>query len=420
MRRLVGEQNVLDDADLMSSYGRDWTGRWECLPELVVRPGSTQEISQVLRLCAESSTPVVTQGGNTGLVGGSVPTRDACVVLTTSRLHRLEAIDRASRHVIAGAGVTIADVQSHAAAGGVTYGVDLASRDTATVGGTIATNAGGTRVVHYGDTRAQVLGVEAVFADGTVMSDLAGLAKDSAGYDISGLLVGSEGTLGVITAACLRLRDPLPAGRQTLLVGVVSLDQGLELLDQEQLLAAEFMDGHAMRLVCAVTGLPDPLERQWPFYVLLETAGKPRLARSADAAVDRRLWAYRERQTEAVSTLGVVHKLDVSLPLAALGAFVDSLPELTAPHDVFAFGHLAEGNVHIEIVGVDPSDDAVDARVLRAVADLGGSVGAEHGVGRAKSAYLSWTRDEAQLAAMRAIKESLDPACLLNPGVLFT
>lgn len=417
---VVGARQVLVDPDVIASYGRDWTGRWQCSPRVVVRPGNTREVSETLALCADSRTPVVTQGGNTGLVGGSVPTRDGSLVLSTERLIRLDPVDTVTGQVTVGAGVRVAHLQKHAAAVGFAYGVDLASRDSATIGGTIATNAGGVRVVRHGDTRAQVLGVEAVFADGSVMSDLRGLAKDSAGFDIGGLLVGSEGSLAVITAARLRLQPPLPDDRHTALVGVETMDAALSLLRQGEVLAAELIVGAALSLVCRATGLPDPLERQWPFVVLLETAGAPDLPEGADAVVDRRAWAYRERLTEAVSTLGVVHKLDVSLPLTALSNFLSGLSALTDPYDVYVFGHLAEGNLHIEVVGADADDDAVDARVLRAVADLGGSISAEHGVGRAKSAFLPWTRDAAQRAAMGRVKHALDPHGLLNPGVLFT
>jgi FAD/FMN-containing dehydrogenase len=413
----VGEANVLT-GEAAAPYLTDWRKRYRGRAQAVVRPGATAEVAAVVRACIAARAPMVPQGGNTGLVGGSVPSRPGLVVVSTSRLDRLGPVDRQARQVTAGSGVRVADLQRHAAAAGLAYGVDLASRDTATVGGTVATNAGGIRVVRHGDTRAQVLGVEAVLADGTVVSDLAGLPKDSAGYDLSGLLVGSEGTLGLVTAARLRLVEPLPAGRTTVLAGLRSVVDALGLLDQPDLLAAEVVVGPAMDLVCSALGLPFPLADRWPVYVLLETAGTPRLAADSDAVVDPRVWQYRERQTEAVATLGVVHKLDVAVPLDRLDELVAALPDAWAPYDGYVFGHLAEGNLHVEVAGAPPGDADVDGRILRLVASMGGTVSAEHGVGTAKTEWLGLCRSPAQLAAMRRIKDALDPDHRMNPGVL--
>ena len=233
-----------------------------------------------MRVCSGNETVVVPQGGNTGLVGGSIPTTSDAVVLSTSRLVEHGPVDVARRQLTVGAGMTIAALHAVAGAHGLTYGVDLAARDAATIGGTVATNAGGIRVVHFGDTASQVVGVEAVLPDGEVMSHLAGLPKDSAGYDISRLLVGSEGTLAVITAVRVQLRNALPSARTTALVGVPTLGRALELSSEatssrEGLLACEYFDDTGMRLVCDVASLPHPLSDRWPYYLLLETAGEP-------------------------------------------------------------------------------------------------------------------------------------------------
>ncbi|MCZ3386689.1 MAG: FAD-binding oxidoreductase [Actinomycetia bacterium] len=425
LRDAVGAAHVLSDADVTRPYGTDWTGRWSVVPLAVVRPANTAEVIAVMQVCATEGLSVVPQGGNTGLVGGSVPGQADAVVLSLRRLTAHSTIDTASQQVTVGAGTTIAQVHAIAAASGLTYGVDLASRDSATIGGTVATNAGGVRVVRFGDTRAQVVGVEAVFADGTLMDRTGALPKDSAGYDISRLLVGSEGTLAVVTTVRLQLRDQLPADRVTAMVGVASLGEAVELLhrvarSRDELFAAEYIDDHGMQLVCQVSGLPHPLSARWPYYLLTETTRTPLLAASCDAAVDRRLWAYRERQSEAAATLGPGHSLDIALAPSNLDDFLARLPDMVRPHRVFTFGHLAEGNVHIQVNGPEPDDLGPADAVLAEVAALGGSVSSEHGVGRAKPRYLPLTRDAAEISAMRAIKNAMDPQGLLNPGVLFT
>ena len=425
LQEVVGPDHVLTDPAVMASYGRDWTGRWAQTPLAVVRPADTDQVSLVMRICSGCEITVVPQGGNTGLVGGSVPTTSGAVVLSTSRLDGHGEVDVARQQITVGAGVTIATLHQLASEQGLSYGVDLAARDAATIGGTVATNAGGIRVVHFGDTRSQVVGVEAVLPDGEVMSHLGGLPKDSAGYDVSRLLVGSEGTLAVITAVRVRLRESLPTSRTTALVGVPSLAYALQLSKQaassrEALLACEYFDNTGMGLVCDAASLPHPLSDRWPYYLLLETSGEPSLPEDADAAIDRRLWTYRERQPEAASTLGLVHSLDVAVPLDSLDDLLAHLPDLVSPHRVFTFGHLAEGNLHIQVSGPDADDDEATDRVLRAVADLGGSISSEHGIGRAKTEYLHLCRDAAELGAMRRIKQAIDPLGTLNPGVLFT
>ena len=423
MRRIVGDDHVLTDPEVTASFGTDWTRRWSAKPLAVVRPATTSEAAEVVAACADAGVAVVPQGGNTGLVGASIPDRPGMVVLSTRRLDGLGPVDTARRQVTVGAGTTVASVHELAASHGLTYGVDLASRESATIGGTVATNAGGVRVVRFGETRHNVVGVQAVLADGSVLDRLDAMPKDSAGYDLSGLLVGSEGTLAVITAVRLRLHPALPDDRVTCLVGVPTLESALELIRTvspgDPLLAAEYFDDTGMRLVCETAGLPHPLRDRWPFYLLLETAGVPDLPADVDAAVDRRLWSYRESQPEAAASLGALHSLDVALPMGELDSFVGHLPELVAPHQVFTFGHLAEGNLHVQVSGPPPDDETVDALVLEVVAGLGGSISSEHGVGRAKAPYLHLCRSEAERAAMQRLKRALDPSNVLNPGVLF-
>jgi FAD/FMN-containing dehydrogenase len=450
LARAVGDEHVLADPDLLAGYTTDWTRRYTGGALCAVRPGSAGQVAAVLRACAGHGASVVPQGGNTGLVGGSVPPGGGrghgVVVLSTRRLRELGPVDPLAAQVTAGAGVTIADLRAHAAAAGLAYGVNLASRESATVGGTIATNAGGINTIRYGATRSQLLGIEAVLADGSIVSRLSGLAADNAGYDLAQLLAGSEGTLAVITAARLRLW-PAEAAAVTLLAGVDDIAAAAALHAEIRALApglraAEYVEAAGVELVRELTGLPAPLSRVAPAYLLAEVSGSadeaerlaviPSLAQAAvamDAAGRAALWAYRERHTEAISALGIPHKMDVAVPLARIAAFRAELDQAVrsaadgeggaapAPR-VFVFGHIGAGNLHVNVLGPDPADGTVDETVMRLAAAHGGTISAEHGIGRAKAALLHLSRSPSEVAAMRAVKAALDPGDLLNPGVL--
>ena len=446
---IVGASQVLVDDDVRAPYEMDWTRRFTGPAAAVVRPGSTAETSAVLAACSAAGTPVVIQGGNTGLVGGGVPAPEAPgrprpVLLSTTRLDRVGEVDEVAAQVTAGAGVTLARLQAAAAARGMVFPVDLAARDSATVGGMVATNAGGLHVLRYGSMRAQVVGLEAVLADGTVVSRLSGLVKDNTGYDLSQLMVGSEGTLAVITAARLRLVPEHPE-RVVALLGLPSTAAALAALEAvrrraEGLQAAEIFYAGGLTLVRAHANLGAPLEREWPVYLVLECAGltdpsedlfealagldlpDDATAVATDPAGQARLWAYRERHTEAISALGVPHKLDVTLPQSRLAEFeaaVRQVVESAAPGSrLVLFGHVGDGNLHVNVVGPPPEDETLDEAVLKLVASMDGSISAEHGIGRAKAAWLDLSRSPAELALMRSVKAAVDPAGLLNPGVL--
>ena len=436
---VVGAAHTLVDPDVAAQYETDWTGRFTGRAVAVVRPGSTAEVAEVLRVCAAVGAAVVPQGGNTGLVGGSVP-RGGEVLLSLRRLNTLEPVDVAAGQVTAGAGATIAELHAHAAAAGLTYGVDLASRDSATVGGTIATNAGGVNVVRYGSTRSQVIGIEAVLPDGRVLDRMSAMAKDSTGYDMPGLLTGSEGTLAVITRARLRLH-PAPAARTVALLGLSTTAEALQVLAAVRSLpslhAIEWFHRLSLDIVRDHTGLPDPLPRPYETYVLVECAAATDpsselndalsqcdigdAAVAVDTADRRRLWSYRERAAEALSAAGIPLKYDVGVPPDRLVEFEQRAGDICEGFGgrLFVFGHLAEGNAHANVLDADPDDEDLDDALLRLVADLGGTISAEHGVGIAKRRWLALTRDGADRAAMAAVKQALDPAGMLNPGVLF-
>ena len=445
----LGAAHVLTDPELVAGYTTDWTRRYAGTAECVVRPGTTAEVTDVVRVCARHQVPVVPQGGNTGLVGASVPAKGG-VVLSTRRLRRLDPVDTLAGQVIAGAGITIAELRAHAAAAGLEYGVSLASRESATVGGTIATNAGGVHTLRYGGTRAQLLGLEAVLADGRVISRLGGVETDNSGYDLTQLLAGSEGTLAVITAARLRLR-PVEPHAVTVLAGLDGIEAAVAAQAEIRarvpgVRAAEYFEAAGLELVLAHTGLPAPLPRAYPSYLLAEVGGPagdaerlaeiPLLADAA-VAVDRAgsaaLWAYRERHTESISAAGIPHKLDIAVPLARLAAFRGALDGVIADADgpsgatpgraaasAIVFGHIGVGNLHVNVLGPAPGDQAVDEAVLRLAAAHGGTISAEHGIGRAKVSVAGLNRTPEERSVMRAIKTALDPSGLFNPGVLFS
>jgi FAD/FMN-containing dehydrogenase len=440
---VVGADHVLTDPDVRAGHEVDWTGRFRGATPAVVRPGSTDEVAGVLRACRDARVAVVPQGGNTGLVGGGVPLHGE-VVLSLRRLGEVDALDEAAGQVTVGAGATLGDVQRRVRPAGFDVGVDFAARDSATIGGMVATNAGGVRLLRYGPMRAQVAGIEAVLAGGQVVSHLGGLLKDNTGYDLAGLLAGSEGTLAVVTRVRLRLVPRLDE-RVVALVGLGSVADAVTAVGRirghaPSLEAAEVMFDAGVRLVCAHARLPAPFAVEHPVYLLLEAASRvdptDELAEAVGRAGDlihdvavatapaRRdeLWRYREAHTEAINAAGVPHKLDVTLPAGALARFADEVHGAVAAvatgATVHLFGHLGDGNLHVNVLGGPEPGDAVDEAVLTLVASMGGSISAEHGIGTAKRRWLHLSRTPEEIAVFRSIKAAFDPDGVLNPHVL--
>jgi FAD/FMN-containing dehydrogenase len=442
-RRAVGEAEVVTDPEVTASYVTDWTRRFRGSTPAVVRPGTTAEVAEVVGLARRHGVAVVPQGGNTGLVAGAVPLAGE-VVLSLSRLRALGPVDAVAGQVTAEAGVTLATLAAHVAGAGLAFGVDIGARDSATVGGMVATNAGGLHVVRYGAMRAQVVGLEAVLGTGHVVSRLAGLVKDNTGYDLAQLLCGSEGTLGVVTAARLRLVPP-PAHVVAALVGLSSVDAAMRLASEMRrtlpdVLALELMTGPSLRLVAEVLGAAPPVAPHAGAYLLVEVGGASdpfdALASAVgagngviDAAVATErgeragLWRWREAHSEAGAHWGVVHKMDVTLPAAEMARFcADVVARVAAAYPdarTLLFGHVGDGNVHVNVVGPPADDEAVDDLVLGLVVEQGGSISAEHGIGTLKRRWLARDRSPAEVEAMRAVKHALDPDGILNPGVLF-
>jgi FAD/FMN-containing dehydrogenase len=437
---VVGADNVLTDPDLRSAYERDWSGRFEGTARAVVRPADTEQVAGVVTACAGAGATVVPQGGNTGLTGAGVP-RGGEVVLSTLRCNYIGPVDAAVGQVTVGAGVTLARLQEAARQAGEDAALDFGARESCTVGGIVACDAGGARALRHGTARSHVAGLEAVLADGSVITRLTGLTKDNAGYDLPALLVGSEGTLGVITRVRWKL-EPLLARRVAALVPLPTVHAAAELLqalrtELPSLESCDFFLDEGLQLVLAHQRRASPVRRRAPVYVLAECAARndptEELAAALtntghddaliadDTASRERLWALREGHTEAINAVGVPHKLDVGVPLARLAEFLDRVPQAVSAaggERVIPFGHLGDGNVHVNVLGADPGDDAVDDAVLELALECGGTISAEHGVGVAKARWLERARGSAEVAAMRAIKDALDPHGLLNPGAV--
>lgn len=432
---------LVADPDLLGRYSHDPTGRFSGVPLAVARPRTVQELSAVLRACNEARIGVVPQGGNTGLVGGAIANEDE-LVLSLEHLSRVESVEGAAQTVVAEAGASLSSVQRVAGDAGLELPIDFAARDAATIGGMVATDAGGALAMRHGSMRHLVAGLRVVLANGTVLDHLDRPSKDSSGFDVTRLLCGSEGTLGVVAAARLKLVRR-PSHRTVALIGTESLEAAVTLtarlrVEVEGLEAAEFFLARGLDLVMGHGSLPSPFPRQHEAFLLVSVAADSDPGDDLAAALDvpeardvavaqspaqrEGLWRYRELHNAAINAAGVPHKLDVAVRperVPELVARVDRWlaerrPGATGVH----YGHLGDGNVHVNVLGPPPEDDEVDEAVLRIVADMGGSISAEHGIGRAKTRWLHLTRSGAEIEAMKAIKRALDPHGILNPGKL--
>ena len=442
---VVGGDHVSTDPDVLAGRSIDWTGRYRGSASALVRPGSTDEVAAVLRSCRDAGVRVTVQGGRTSLVAGTVPEHDD-VLLSTERLNGIGDVDAAARRVRVGAGVTLSQAQHAAATAGLLIGVDLTSRDSATIGGMVSTNAGGLHTVCYGAMGKQVLGLEVALPDGSVLRPCAPAGAPNTGYDLTALFAGAEGTLGVITAVDLRLH-PIPAHRATALCGFADLDALVSaariLRDVEIIAALELIDGRAIALADEHLGLSAPRGEAWLLLVELAAAADPSEALAAtladtldrvaacaepsvglDRATQLRLWQTRESIAEVVGLFGPPVKFDVSLPFSAISAFArdsDRLIHRCAPDAIpVLFGHIGEGNLHLNVLRCGTDDESrIYPEMMKLIAAHGGNVSSEHGVGSRKRGYLAMSRPPADIAAMRAIKNALDPTGYLNPAVLF-
>ncbi len=457
LKSVLGPDGWSEDPGRLAPKLVEWRGRWSGETPLLVLPRSTAEVAAVVSICAEAGVPITTQGGNTGLVGGQIPHGE--ILLSTERLNRVRDVNAADDAMVVEAGVTLLEAQQAAAGVDRLFPLSLAAEGTATVGGNISTNAGGTAVLRYGVMRDLVLGLEAVLPNGEVFEGLKRLRKDNTGYDLKQLLIGAEGTLGVITAASLKL-FPVMRSRATAVVGVASPALAVELLMRAKaetgggVDAFELMSRIGVDFVLKhIPGTRDPLSEPHPWLVLIELAsGEPggaeagmqrlleaafeeglildaALAQNAQQAKD--FWRVREDQSAGQKPEGAGWKHDVSVPVSKIAAFIE---EATAAVGHFhpgvrvsAFGHVGDGNVHYDVLqpaGADPAAFSAlrdqGSQIVHDIVDrYGGSISAEHGLGRMKSAEALRYKQPVQVEAMRAIRDALDPKRIMNPGVLF-
>ena len=458
----VGSKGAITAPSEIQSFVTEWRDKFVGATPLVLMPKTTEEAAQILSYCNEHRIKVVPQGGNTGLVGGGIPGLDSAneILLSTRRMTDLIEVDEAGMTITASAGVPVASLQEAAQDAGLMFGLSLASEGSCTAGGIVSTNAGGMHVIRYGTTRDMMLGVEAVLADGSIVSELSGLRKDNTGYALSNLLAGAEGTLGFITKACFKL-FPMERVHSTAWLAVESPASALQLLKlarqvcENQISVFELMCREAVEFPYKhIQGCSDPLAGPAPWYVLIEAASPNPESRVSeqmntlleialkkglllDGAVAQtieqrqKFWRIRESISEAQKHEGGSIKHDVSLPLNRISDFVSTATERLNKEfpgtRVTPFGHLGDGNLHFNVMQPKGGDKQVflaqwehmNAMVHDIVVQHGGSISAEHGIGVMKKDELKRLAPKAELTAMRAIKASLDPNNILNPRCLF-
>ena len=455
LRQAIGTAHLITEVGDMSGRLVEDRGLFTGTALALLRPGSTQEVAACLRLCHAARVPVIPQGGNTGLVGGGVP--DGGIILTTDRLNRIRNVDATNATMTVEAGCILANIQKAADRVEALFPLSLASEGSCQIGGNLSTNAGGTAVLRYGNTRDLVLGVEVVLPDGRVLNDLNGLRKNNTGYDLRNLFIGAEGTLGIITAAVLKL-FPKPVARATALVACTGADSALILYERMRAQAAdtlstfEYIDQRGLQMVIDhAPGCSDPMAKAHPAYCLIEltsasTQGNldTRLETALEGAFEAEeiidavigaseaqkdaLWALRENLSEAQKPEGASIKHDISVPVSRVADFINIATQACMDHmpglRPCPFGHFGDGNLHFNL---SRPTDMADADFLveypefnRIVHDIvhgmGGSISAEHGIGKFKRAELRRYKDPVALELMQQIKSAIDPDDLMNPG----
>jgi FAD/FMN-containing dehydrogenase len=460
--KLLGPRGLTRDPELMEPWLTDWRGRFTGAALAMASPASTEEVSALVKLCAQHGVPIVPQGGNSGMCGGATPDESGhAILLSLRRMNKIRSIDPQSRQAVCEAGVILQSLHEAVEAQSMRFPLTLGGKGSATIGGLISTNAGGTQVLRHGSMRAQVLGLEAVLADGSVFDSLTPLKKDNRGFDLKQLLIGSEGTLGIVTAATLRLL-PQIAGRSVVWAGLKSIADARQLLLLAEQIAGDTLEGFevvpASSLAAVLEHLPNgrsPLAGTHAWHALIELAGSkqqaerlPALAEAllvegherglvedatiaANEAQAEAFWRLRDSIAPAERDKGPAVQHDISVAVEKMPEFVEqAVPQIEAAWpgtEAIAFGHLGDGNVHFHVIappGVDSlawqegDGKAISSQVYDLVTRWGGSISAEHGIGQLKRDELARLGDPVSLAMMNAVKRALDPADLLNPGKL--
>ena len=458
IRSVVGEEGIITDPRMMEPYLHSWRDNWRGRSPLIVRPLTTEQMSRVVQICAATRTAIVPQGGNTGVTGAGQPREDQMdIVVSTGRMNRVREIDAENDTMTVEAGCVLAAAREAAAAAGRLFPLNFGAVGSCQIGGNISTNAGGINVLRYGNTRNLVAGLEVVLPDGRIWSGLRGLRKDNAGYDLKQIFIGAEGTLGIITAAVLRL-FPLPRANVTALLAMASPADALRWLLRarqacsEYLTAAELIERVCIDITCKrIAGISDVLPSVYPWYLLVEFSGQDDHATlraalehefqagfeanelldgviASSEAQARMLWRMRESIPEAHRLEGISFKHDISVPVSKVPAFLERAREALEREfpgiRMFSFGHLGDGNIHFNpLQAADRpanSKDADLARVNRIVHDLvasfGGSISAEHGIGRLRREELRHYKSPVEIEMMATLKRAFDPCNIMNPG----
>lgn len=456
LRRITSADFVITEAADLVPFCTDWRGRYTGQPLCVVLPGDTEEVAAVVSACAASGVPIVPQGGNTGLCGGATPIGGE-VLLNLRRLNRIRSVDADNNAITVEAGCTLQAVQDAAASVDRLFPLSLAAEGSATIGGNLSTNAGGVQVLRYGNARELTLGLEVVLADGRIWHGLRALRKDNTGYDLKHLFIGAEGTLGLITAATLKL-FPRPREIATAWVAVANPLEAVRLLGDlravlgDTVTAFELVDRTSLELVLQhMQKTRDPLPAKHNWYVLVEISGAHenlynRLEQALQEGVDsgqvidavlaksdaqsRELWALRENISEAQKIEGVSIKHDIALPVSHIDAFIhragEALKAVSPDVRIVCFGHVGDGNLHYNLSKVDAQSNedfiaqtpVINRIVYHLVCELGGSISAEHGLGQLKRNEVLQYKSMTEMNLMRSVKQALDPQGLMNPGKL--
>ena len=461
LKQIVGPAGYLDQPADMAPYCVAWRDGWQGAVPLVLRPATTQDVAAIVKICAETQTPIVPQGGNTGLTGGSQPHNDNSeVIVSTTRLNKVRSLDPLNDTITVEAGVVLAEIQRRAFDADRLFPLSLGAEGSCQIGGNLSTNAGGTQVLRYGNTRSLVLGIEAVLPDGRTWNGLRALRKDNTGYDLKHLFIGGEGTLGIITAAVLKL-FPKPTAVETAWLAVPDPDTAVRLLTHmrsrlgEALSAFELMQRSIIGMVLDhVPGHVEPVATRAPWYVLMEISGQgpvdalnepfteavaaaieAGLAQDAtlaqSIAQSRRFWKFREDVVEAQKIVGSSIKHDVSVPVSAMPTFIARADAALAAHYPgirhCAFGHLGDGNIHYNPVApagwtgdFQAERDRINLIVHDIVAQMNGSISAEHGIGRLRLAENERYKAPVELDLLATIKRAFDPHNIMNPGKLIS